>query len=317
MVSVVIPCYRDSKTLSLAIDSLFRQTYKNIEIIIVNDASPESEQIEKILERYPSITYLKNEVNLGLAASRNSGLRKAGGEFIAFLDADDEYHPQKIELQMMCVGQNIAVACDVEEFIADSPLLRVFGEVREREIEAVRGSLKFSFQNFLTGASLLAPKSLLLKVDGYDESLRSCEDYDLWLRLHEEGVKLIHLRMPLYYYRFNTGGLSKNVNAISYWELEVVKRHFQRNRKRFQFILLEYLIWTAWLFRHLVRASIAGNDELRLQTLENAKSSSAPHLLYYPIKLIDVLGIPGVLQWIFGVGVRYTNKNKANKKVAS
>ena len=62
LVSVVIPCYRDAKTISHAIDSILLQTYRNIEIIIVNDASPETDAIEQVLECYPSIIYIKNQV---------------------------------------------------------------------------------------------------------------------------------------------------------------------------------------------------------------------------------------------------------------
>jgi GT2 family glycosyltransferase len=193
----------------------------------------------------------------------------------------------------------------------------VIREDQAKDIKVVKSNFKFSFKNYLTGASLLAPKSLLLNVGGYDQSLRSCEDYDLWLRLLEEGATLIHLRLPLYFYRFNAAGLSKNVNAISFWELEVIKRHLQRNSKRPQFILLNYPIWTTWLFRHLVRASAASNDELRRWTLENAKSPAAPYLLYYPMRLLDILGIPRTLQVIFGLGMRLPNKKREMKKEAS
>jgi glycosyltransferase involved in cell wall biosynthesis len=315
--SVIIPCYKDSSTLSDAINSVINQTYFNIEIIVVNDASPETVAIERALEEYPEIVYIKNNINVGLAATRNVGIKNSKGEYVAFLDADDEWHPRKLELQMKHIAANVAIACDVEEFLTFQPQLRVFSEAQESDIKVVRSSFKFSFYNYLTGASLLAPKALLLKVGGYDESLRSCEDYDLWLRLLEARVMLIHLRLPLYYYRFNISGLSKNVNTISFWELEVMKRHLQRNSKRLQFMLLKCPIWIVWLFRHLVRASTADNDALRQQTLQNARSAATPHLLYYLIKLIDLLGAPGICRRIFGLGGRSLNKRKETKKEAS
>jgi glycosyltransferase involved in cell wall biosynthesis len=316
-VSVIIPCYKDAATLKDAIDSVSNQTYGNIEIIVVNDASPETIEIEEALGRHPELIYVKNEINIGLAASRNVGISNCNGEYVAFLDADDEWHPRKLELQMRYVSDNTAIACDVEEYLVDPPKIRVIGEDQANDIKVVKSNFKFSFKNYLTGASLLAPKSLLLKVGGYDQSLRSCEDYDLWLRLLEEGATLIHLRLPLYFYRFNTTGLSKNVNTISFWELEVMKRHLQRNSKRLQFVLLNYPIWTTWLFRHLVRAAAASNDELRRRTLENAKSPAAPYLLYYPMRLLDILGIPRALQVIFGLGMRLPNKKREMKKEAS
>ncbi|MBT8585663.1 glycosyltransferase family 2 protein [Polynucleobacter paneuropaeus] len=317
LVSIVIPCYRDSETLSSALKSLYEQTYSNLEILVINDASPETAEIERVLASHLGVFYIKNTINVGLAATRNVGIKNSKGEYVAFLDADDEWHPRKLELQMKHIAANVAIACDVEEFLTFPPQLRIFSETQESDVEIVRSNLKFSFQNYLTGASLLAPKALLLKVGGYDESLRSCEDYDLWLRLLEARVMLIHLRLPLYYYRFNISGLSKNVNTISFWELEVMKRHLQRNSKRLQFMLLKCPIWIVWLFRHLVRASTADNDALRQQTLQNARSAAAPHLLYYLIKLIDLLGAPGICRRIFGLGGRSLNKRKETKKEAS
>jgi glycosyltransferase involved in cell wall biosynthesis len=309
-VSVIIPCYKDASTLKDAIDSVSNQSYGNIEIIVVNDASPETLEIEKVIGRHPGVIYIKNDINMGLAASRNVGISNCNGEYVAFLDADDEWHPRKLELQMRYVSDNTAIACDVEEFLVDPPKIRVIREDQAKDIKVVKSNYKFSFKNYLTGASLLAPKSLLFKVGGYDQSLRSCEDYDLWLRLLEGGATLIHLRLPLYLYRFNTAGLSKNVNTISFWELEVMKRHLQRNRKRPQFVLLRYPIWAVWLLRHLVRASTASNDELRKQTLENAKSPAAPYLLYYPLRLLDILGVPRVLQVMFGLGMPLRHKKR-------
>jgi glycosyltransferase involved in cell wall biosynthesis len=303
LVSIIIPCYRDSKTLSPAIRSLYEQTYSNIEVIVVNDASPETTEIEEIVGRYPKITYIKNDINMGLAATRNVGIKNSKGEYVAFLDADDEWHPRKLELQMRYIAPDTAVACDVEEFTADPPQLKIFSELLKSDIQVVKSNLRFSFQNYLTGASLLTSKALLLKVGGYDETLRSCEDYDLWLRLLEEKVTLINLRLPLYYYRFNASGLSKKIDAISFWELEVMKRHLNRNRKRYKFMLLKHPIWMLWLFRHLVRAAAAANKELRYKTLVNAKSLEAPYLLYHSLRLVDILKIPELFQGVLSFGM--------------
>ena len=295
LVSIVIPCYRDSITISSAIDSLYRQTYQNIEIIVVNDASPETDEVERVLERYPSIIYVKNQVNLGLAASRNIGLRKSRGEFVAFLDADDEYNPHKIEFQIRCSGENIAVACNLENFYEQDPgpVNRV--ELNSEDLEIVDSLWKISIFNYLTGASILARRDLLLSVGGYDESLRSCEDYDLWLRLLKKGVKVIRIKLPLYLYRFNPEGLSKNINAISYWELEVVKRNIStkgRSRVEYFFTLI---IWVTWFLRHLIRAEVTKNSQLMDLTLNNAKKFQASLFVYFIVLSITSLRIPWLL----------------------
>ena len=167
-VSVIIPCYKDAATLKGAINSVLNQTYKNIEIVVVNDASPETDAIERVIEFYSSIIYVKNEINLGLAATRNVGMRKAKGEFIAFLDADDEYHPRKIELQIRYVGEKIAIACNVESFSEHRPTLFNLKAPCDEDIQVVDSFSKMTLLNYLTGASILINRDLLLQFAGYD-----------------------------------------------------------------------------------------------------------------------------------------------------
>jgi len=92
-VCVIIPCYKDSSTLDRAIRSVYAQTRKVNEIIVVNDFSPETQEIEEILIRHPEIKYIKNIKNYGLAKTRNIGVKNSKSEIITFLDADDEIHP--------------------------------------------------------------------------------------------------------------------------------------------------------------------------------------------------------------------------------
>ena len=279
-------------TLSMAIDSLYRQTYQNIEIILVNDASPETDAIERVLEHYPLITYVKNPVNLGLAASRNIGLRKAKGDFVGFLDADDEYHPQKIEFQIRFSGENIAVACNVENFYDENPSLLNLEEVNSVDLEVVDSFWKLSLFNYLTGASILVHRDLLLRIGGYDEGLRSCEDYDLWLRLLKKGIKVIRIKHSLYFYRFNPEGLSKNINTISYWELEVVKKNSSAKRETWFDHFFISLIWITWFIRHLIRAEVSKNTQLVDATLINAKNSQPSLFIYYIVLCVKFLRIP-------------------------
>lgn len=106
MVSVVIPSYSRNLTLERAIESVLAQTYQNIEIIVVDDNPSDSEwraSTEKIMKKYanePKIVYIQNEKNLGGSGARNEGIKMAKGEYIAFLDDDDEYFPERIEKQL-------------------------------------------------------------------------------------------------------------------------------------------------------------------------------------------------------------------------
>lgn len=103
LVSVVIPTHKRFEELFRAIDSVLKQTYSNIEIIVVDDNSQDKELRERIKEKIKkyseNIQYIENETNLGGAKSRNVGIEKAKGKYISFLDDDDEYYPEKIEKQ--------------------------------------------------------------------------------------------------------------------------------------------------------------------------------------------------------------------------
>lgn len=112
LVSVVIPTYKRSDTLSRAIDSVLAQTYKNIEIIVVDDnvqGTSESDTVKKILEQYndnKNVIYISQEKHINGAVARNKGIEAANGELVAFLDDDDEWLPEKIERQVALLEKN-------------------------------------------------------------------------------------------------------------------------------------------------------------------------------------------------------------------
>jgi glycosyltransferase involved in cell wall biosynthesis len=286
-VSLIIPCFRDSATLARAIDSVKAQTRQVDEIVVVNDCSPETAQIEQVLRNYPLVVYVRNASNLGLAATRNVGISVATGDVVSFLDADDELHPQKIEFQLSLLRDGAVVACGVR-IIRGGQSTSGYPQYSEmRGVRTVTDDKRLMFQNFLTGASLMASRELLLSVGGYDETFRSCEDFDLWFRLIEHGVMIFQLKMPLYFYYFNPLGLSKNLQSISQWEIEVLKRHFSREINCQYSRSLQPIVWAIWLCKHFARAEIAGDKILRERTLENV-----PHLVAWPLlaALISTLG---------------------------
>jgi glycosyltransferase involved in cell wall biosynthesis len=235
----------------------------------VNDCSPETDAIESVLLGYPRVTYIKNARNLGLAASRNVGAHAATSEIVSFLDADDVLHPQKIELQLSVFRPEIAVACEVRRFgkSADRDcVVRYRGQLRVNEVAS---SQSIVLRNHLTGASIMISRALLLETGAYDERLRSCEDFDLWLRLLDAGVKVRQIQLPLYLYRYNENGLSKNSLNISYWELQVLKKYFKRHGRGFLVSPKDARIWAFWLAKHILRSELSKNAELRSETLRN------------------------------------------------
>lgn len=303
LVSIIIPCYKDSKTLSRAIESVLKQTYKEIEIIVVNDCSPETELIEKCLSAYPQVRYLCNSVNVGLAATRNNGLAMANGEIVAFLDADDEYHQDKIAKQIEVLKHNMVVTCAVAIVYPDGSISK-----KNRKDRLVCNERNLLYRNTLNGAGLLASKSLLLKHGGYDPNLRSCEDFDFWLRLLSSNVKVKEIGVPLYLYHYNEAGLSKNIKNISIWELKVIHNYFSRIKHDMLPAMTYSSVVLVWLIRHLLRAEMAGDKELRLQTLSHQTlldGMPLTKMFFYIIAYSRVMIIPSFLIKLW--------KNRPNK----
>ena len=172
--------------------------------------------------------------------------------------------PDKIKLQVEALDENTVVTCGLINIYANGRRIS-----KLRAVRIFNNPSSLIYRNTLNGAGLLGPKHLLLQHGGYDSTLRSCEDYDLWLRLLSVGVTVKDIGQPLYLYYFNPLGLSKNANEISQWELEAIKRHAARMGSAWQG---SYYYASAILFRlccHLLRSELVKNETLRLQTMTN------------------------------------------------
>lgn len=296
-VAVIIPCYRDASTLAQALDSVRAQSRPADEIIVVNDASPETVQIEAVLRAYPEVRYLQNPENAGLAATRNNGLRASTCDVVSFLDADDQLHPDKLKLQLSVLETDPdgAVTCGVRLFAqrgATAPEALPTGRL---PVAVFRRSSALLFRNRLTGAALMARRDLLLKYGPYDPVLRSCEDFDLWLRLLEHQVTVRKICLPLYGYYVNPQGLSKSYRNISSWELTVLGKHFAATGQGRPKRLFESLVYAVWLSKHLVRAARASDDVLRATTLQQADRLVRHRLLAKPFAALARSGFFSLL----------------------
>lgn len=217
VVSIVIPAFNSARYIGEALNSVFRQTFPRFEVIVVNDGSHDTDELERELKAWEGkITYVKHE-NRGAAAARNSALLVARGEFIAFLDADDWWLPHYLEEQHRFLERSRAdlVYADALLF-GDSPLAgKTFmatapslGEVTPENLLAVNVAV-------LTSA-VLARKRPILEVGLFDEHIRRGHDFDLWLRLVKHGVRVAYHRKVLVHHRLLESGLSGN--AISQLE---------------------------------------------------------------------------------------------------
>lgn len=183
MVSIIIPCYNCSEFVSRAIESVFRQTLNNWELILVNNNSTDDTQavLNRFCETYPECISSITELKPGAPAARNAGLRQAAGDWIQFLDADDELMPEKIARQLK-IARNGSFDVISGAYLSK----RIIGgavveKLRLPRMESVWESL-ISSKLGITSANLWK-REALLRVYGWDESLSSSQEYDLLFRL--------------------------------------------------------------------------------------------------------------------------------------
>ena len=181
-VSVIIPTYQRIDVLPRALDSVLAQTHAPAEVIVIDDGS--SDGTAAMLEReYPALTTIR-QPNRGVSAARNAGIAAATGEWIAFLDSDDEWRPRKLERQLDAITSaipNIPLVCHTEEI-----WIRDGRRVNPMDKHAKRGGWIFEHNLDMcriSPSAVLIHRSVLESVGTFDETLPACEDYDLWLRI--------------------------------------------------------------------------------------------------------------------------------------
>jgi len=203
LVSVVIPCYKYGKYLNQCIDSVLGQTYLNVEVIVVNDKSPDD--TSAIVRNYSGVNLIEHEVNKGLAASRNTGVRAARGEYVLCLDADDYLAPECIE---KCVWE--MAHCDVV-----CPGQQCFEGGHDFW---PRDEFCFTLKDFLANNQIhcasLFRKSFWEKIGGFDESMKlGFEDWSGWISMVEKGARIRAVNQPLFWYRVHADSMQRTVTT--------------------------------------------------------------------------------------------------------
>jgi glycosyltransferase involved in cell wall biosynthesis len=208
-VSVVMPAYNVAPYISETLDSVFAQTFVDYEVIVVNDGSPDTTELEQALEPYLArILYLKQE-NRGAGAARNAGLQAARGKYVAFLDADDVWLPHYLSEQLKFIeeGDYDLVYTDALLF-GDSPLAgRTFMQIAPSIGEVTFHSLISGECNVIT-SGVVARRALVLEAGSFDEGLRNSQDFELWVRLVRRGARAAYQRKVLLRYRYHENSLS-------------------------------------------------------------------------------------------------------------
>jgi glycosyltransferase involved in cell wall biosynthesis len=205
-VSIIIPAYNVVQYITEALDSVLAQTFADYEIIVINDGSPDTPELEQVLEPYlKHIIYAKQE-NRGVSGARNTGLRLARADFVAQLDPDDAWMPDYLEVQMRIIESDPAI--DVLY-----PNAVIFGDTSQagKELMSFMPSTgEVTFQRLISQecnviTCVTARRESFFRAGLFDEDLRCSEDFDLWLRIIKQGGRIAYHRQILARYRRRQG----------------------------------------------------------------------------------------------------------------
>lgn len=209
-VSVIIPVYNGSQYVKTAIDSVLEQTFRDVEIIVVDDGSTDnSKSVVSPYVQSGRVKYLY-QANGGLSAARNAGIRAASGKYFKFLDCDDYLFPRQLELQVAHLKgkQNVLS-------VSDHVVRSDDGKEKTKKINLGTGNqlARLISGNFPVH-NVLVEAEPVVKAGGFDVELRSLEDADLWLRLLLEGAKIEKVDYVGCCYRIVDNSLSSNIDNM-------------------------------------------------------------------------------------------------------
>lgn len=226
-VSVIIPTYNRAHLLTQAIDSVLAQTFKDFELIIVDNYS--TDNTESVVKSYKDerIRYFKNRNQGLIGVNRNYGIQKSQGEYISFLDDDDLWLPEKLEKQVELLDSNKElglVYSDIHIIGSNGNLLK---DTYFHSVKPFRGNVfnELLVANFIASLTVVVRKEALSKVGVFDPKYVIAQDYDLWLRI-AECYPVDFIEQPLAEYRLHVESASQKNVVLSYKEEAQVKDYW-------------------------------------------------------------------------------------------
>ncbi len=299
MVSCIITTYnRPVSILKRAIDSVLNQTYKDIEVIIVNDC-PENKKLAKeiqyLIRLYSEtitilIEYVELERNSGACIARNTGINIAHGDYVAFLDDDDEWKCQKLEKMVACMEADNSIGLVYSQYIIKS-------SDKESVIIPKYYSSNWRTQilghNYIGSTSFpLLRKSVLLSAGAFDPKMPSMQDWDVWIRM-AKYASFGYLNLPLTIYHVESESITTNIakkkdgyDRIITKYSEDYKNHYRQKSS--------CLVW-------------AGYDLYKHGAIKEGKQYIIKGILTYPFQISHLKIVKGILK------IRYNKRSKGDR----
>ncbi|MEO0225260.1 MAG: glycosyltransferase [candidate division WOR-3 bacterium] len=258
LVSIIIPTYNQSQFLANSLNSVLCQTYRTWEILIIDDGSVDDTKkvVENFIKKYnEKIKYFYQE-NKGQASARNLGIRISKGEYVAFLDSDDEWLPEKIEKQvkfLKAYPEYAMVFTDVL-IISDGIDNKRLSDINKPFSGMVFAKLLKN--NFITNSSVMVRKKIFFSLGYLDESplLRNLEDYDMWLRI-AKNYKIGYIPEVLVKYNYFPKITNWQKRKIVYKaRLYIYKKHFNFQNMKYFLVLIK--VFLEYIVKYLIASFI-------------------------------------------------------------
>jgi len=227
LVTVVVPCFNAARFIGTTIESVLAQSHRNLELLIVDDKSTDgsAEIVRSFALRDPRVKLIEMPRNTGApAAPRNTGVRAASGKWVALLDADDLWHPRKLEFQLAALERTGTQLCStrMKDFATgEQPQFLDPSGCRTEKITFHTQLVKYRTPT----SSIVAARELMLKIPfNEDLQFKAREDTDCFIRAHEYIDYSVKLTFPFVYYRLQDTQISRN-------KLTMVRRHLNMLKK--------------------------------------------------------------------------------------
>ena len=223
---MIIPCYNAQNTISKTLDSVLSQTYDMFKIYVVNDGSTDDtiDILNQYKKRYPEKIHIISQQNHGQASARNAGIQISKEEYIAFIDSDDLWHPEKLAGQTALfqkdktIGMCYTPGILIDEHDKETGIIPVNPLYQDRCFQHLIHS------NNIVASSVMVKKSVLEHVGLFDTRLGACENWDLWLRI-VQAFSVSYLDKPLTYYRIHSSNMSQNSDKMYENRKKVLEKH--------------------------------------------------------------------------------------------
>jgi glycosyltransferase involved in cell wall biosynthesis len=222
-VSVIIPSYNAGRYLADAVDSVLNQSFRDLEVLIVDDGS--TDDTESVARCYgPPVRYIR-QLNAGVAAARNRGIKESRGRYVAFLDADDTWHRDKLEAQVKALRENPSHRACYTAFTTVNANLAPLNVTRSSRRAAALEDLLLRGNVIGSICSVVCERSLFETVGHFDPSLSQCADWDMWVRMSAH-TEFLYLDVPLVTYRQHATNMSRNAPLLERDSVQVLRKGF-------------------------------------------------------------------------------------------